>query len=167
MQHRCYKHSNQTHLSRALKFWRSNMLWSRTLLQLAIVALGKFSKFSKSNPHHHSPLKKVSKVTQLCPTLWDPVDCSPPGSSVCPWDFPGKSTGVGGHFLLQGIFPTQGSNLSFLCLLYWHVDSLPLVPPGNIFTKIKGDMRSRECTWEMPIYVSKYFKILPESRSLQ
>ena len=27
-----------------------------------------------------------------------------------PLDFPGKSTGVGGHFLLQGIFPTQGSN---------------------------------------------------------
>ena len=30
---------------------------------------------------------------------------------LCPWDFPGKSTGVGCHFLLQGIFPTQGSNL--------------------------------------------------------
>ena len=29
-----------------------------------------------------------------------------------PWDFPGKSTGVGCHFLLQGIFPTQESNLS-------------------------------------------------------
>ena len=28
-----------------------------------------------------------------------------------PWDFPGKGTGVGCHFLLQGIFPTQGSNL--------------------------------------------------------
>ena len=28
-----------------------------------------------------------------------------------PWDFQGKSTGVGCHFLLQGIFPTQGSNL--------------------------------------------------------
>ena len=27
-----------------------------------------------------------------------------------PWDFPGKCTGVGCHFLLQGIFPTQGSN---------------------------------------------------------
>ena len=28
--------------------------------------------------------------------------------------FPGKSTGVGGHFLLQGIFPTQGPNLGLL-----------------------------------------------------
>ena len=29
---------------------------------------------------------------------------------LCLWDFQGKSTGVGCHFLLQGIFPTQGSN---------------------------------------------------------
>ena len=37
--------------------------------------------------------------------------------------FPGKNTGVGFPFLLQGIFPTQGSNLG---LLQWHADSLPL-----------------------------------------
>ena len=40
--------------------------------------------------------------------LYDPMDCSPPGSSA--WDSPGKKTGVGCHALLQGIFPTQGSN---------------------------------------------------------
>ena len=33
------------------------------------------------------------------------------------WDSPGKNTGVGCHFLLQGIFPTQGLNLGLLCLL--------------------------------------------------
>ena len=33
---------------------------------------------------------------------------------LCPWDFPGKSTGVGCHFLLQGIFPTQGLNPGLL-----------------------------------------------------
>ena len=38
-----------------------------------------------------------------------PVDCSLPGS-LRPWNFLGKSTGVGCHFLLQRIFPTQGSN---------------------------------------------------------
>ena len=37
--------------------------------------------------------------------------------------FPSKNTGVGCHFLLQGIFPTQGSNLY---LLDWQADSLPL-----------------------------------------
>ena len=33
--------------------------------------------------------------------------------------------------LLQGIFLTQGSNLSLLCLLHWQIDSLPLAPPGK------------------------------------
>ena len=38
---------------------------------------------------------------------------------LCPWDSPGKSTGVRCHFLLQGIFPTQGWNSCFLWLLRW------------------------------------------------
>ena len=46
-------------------------------------------------------------VDQLCLTLFDPMDCSPSGSSIC-WDSPGKNTGVGGHAFLQGIFPIQG-----------------------------------------------------------
>ena len=37
-----------------------------------------------------------------------------PASLLCPWDFPGKNTRVGCHFLLQGIFLTQGSNLGLL-----------------------------------------------------
>ena len=44
--------------------------------------------------------------------------CGPHGSQparfLCPWDSPGKNTGVGCHFLLQGIFPTQESNLGLL-----------------------------------------------------
>ena len=54
-----------------------------------------------------------------------------PARLLCPWNFPGKYTKVGCHFLFQGIFPTQESNLSFLHLLYWQEDSLPLVPPGK------------------------------------
>ena len=52
-------------------------------------------------------------VTQSCPTLCNSMDCSPPGSSVH-GDSPDKNTGVGCHALLQGIFPTQGSNRGFL-----------------------------------------------------
>ena len=52
-----------------------------------------------------------------------------PARLLCQWDFPGKNTGVGGHALLQGIFLTQGSNLSLLHLLHWQVDSLPAEPP--------------------------------------
>ena len=63
----------------------------------------------------------MRSVTQLCLTLWDPMDCGPPGSSVH-GIFSSKNTGVGCHFLLQGIFPIQGSNIvpiqRLLCLLY-------------------------------------------------
>ena len=73
-------------------------------------------------------------VTQSCLILSDPMDCSPPGSSVHR-DSPGKNTGVGCHALLQGIFPTQGSNpgLSYSswilsCLNY---EGRPLSTPGT------------------------------------
>ena len=52
-------------------------------------------------------------VAWLCLTLCDPMNCSLPGSSVHR-DSPGKNTGVGCHALLQGIFPTQGSNPGLL-----------------------------------------------------
>ena len=48
---------------------------------------------------------------------------------LCPWDFPGKNTGAGCHLLLQGIFPTQGSNPG---LLHWQADSLPLSHLGSL-----------------------------------
>ena len=49
-----------------------------------------------------------------------------PARLLCPWYFPGKSTGAGCHFLLQGILLAQGSNLHFLHLLHWQTDSLSL-----------------------------------------
>ena len=54
--------------------------------------------------------------------------CSP-ARFLCPWDSPGKNTGVGCHALLQGIFPTQGWNPFLLRLMYWQAGSLPLAPP--------------------------------------
>ena len=67
---------------------------------------------------------------RLCLTLCDPMDCSPTGSSIHR-DSPGKDTGVGCHFLLQGTFLTQGSNPHLLCLLHWQADSLPLSHGGK------------------------------------
>ena len=62
----------------------------------------------------HSCIFKSEKVkvlvTQSCLTLGDCMDCKP----LCPWNSPGKSTKVGSHSLLQGIFPTQGWNLDLL-----------------------------------------------------
>ena len=53
--------------------------------------------------------KEKNEVAQWYPTLCNPMDCSPT-KLLCPWDFPGNSTGMDCHFLLQGIFLTQGSN---------------------------------------------------------
>ena len=55
-------------------------------------------------------------------TLFDPMS----SRLLCPQDSPSKNTGVGCHFLLQGIFPTQGWNLQLLRLLHWQADYLPL-----------------------------------------
>ena len=52
----------------------------------------------------------VCLIAQLCLTFCDRIDCSPLGSCVH-GDSPGKNSGVGCQVLLQGIFPTQGSNL--------------------------------------------------------
>ena len=52
-------------------------------------------------------------VAQSCLTLCNPMDCSPPGSSAH-GDSPGENSRVGCHALLQGIFPTQGSNPDLL-----------------------------------------------------
>ena len=60
------------------------------------------------------------RVTQLCPTLQ-------PHGLYSPWNSPGQSTNVGNCSLLQGIFPSQGSNPSLLyCrqILYIKADHL-------------------------------------------
>ena len=69
-------------------------------------------------------------VTQSHPTLCNPIKCSPPARLLCPWNFPGKNTGVGLHFLLQVIFPIHGSNCH-PCVSYIGGWILPLVSPGN------------------------------------
>ena len=84
-----------------------------------------------------------AKLLQSSSTLCD-LDCSPPGSSV--WDSPGKNTGVGCHFLLQGIFQTQGSNPDLLrlsCIGRWvlyhqlHLGSLSVIlPTSNSFSSL-------------------------------
>ena len=58
-------------------------------------------------------LEGESVVTQPCPTLCNPHGLWPT-KLLCPWDSPGKNSGVGFHALLQGIFPTQELNLGLL-----------------------------------------------------
>ena len=96
----------------------------------------------------------------------------------CPWDFPGKNTGVGYYFLIQGIFPTQGSNSGLLhCrqILYQlshyarvlcppltprvYSDSFPLSRLSNhlLFRRIfnQGSVKSTlTAPWEMESYAA-------------
>ena len=58
-----------------------------------------------------------------------------------PWGSPGKNTGVGCRFLLQGIFLTQALNPH---LLHWQADSLPLEPPGKPLRFISESQNSLE-----------------------
>ena len=76
---------------------------------------------------HHS---QCFVVQLLSIQLWQPHRLQPSGS-LYPWDFPGKNPGVGCHFLLQGIFISQGLNPH---LLHWQADSLPLRYLGSLFT---------------------------------
>ena len=55
-----------------------------------------------------------------------------PARLLCPWNSPGKNTGVSCYFLLQGIFPIQESNMCLLHLLHWRADSLPLTLPEKL-----------------------------------
>ena len=73
------------------------------------------------------PYESENEVSQLCLALYDPMDCSLT-RLLRPWDFPGKSNGMGCRFLLQGIFPTQGSNPG---LLHCRRILLPAEPQGK------------------------------------
>ena len=79
---------------------------------------------------------RVCSVAQSCLTLCDPLDGSPPGSTV---------HGISQVRILEwvaipfsrGIFLTQGSNLHLFHLLHWLADSLSLVPPGKACDSVK------------------------------
>ena len=77
--------------------------------------------------------ESINEVAQSCPTLSTPWTVAYQ-ASVHPWDFPGKSTGVGCHFLLQGIFLTQGLNSGLLhCRQTFYPLSHQGSPRGHTF----------------------------------
>ena len=83
-------------------------------------------------------------ITQSCPTLCNPMDCSP---LLCPWDAPGNNTGVDCHSLLQGIFPTQGLSLGLLhCRqILYHV--IHWGSPGSPILWAADLQVTARCTW--------------------
>ena len=97
-----------------------SFLLSTFLCITFVNCFGKWVTFCK----HLSPYMEYfwshcccSLVAKSCPVLlWSHEAW--PARLLCPWDFPGKNTGVGCHFFLQGIFLAQGLNLHLLCLLH-------------------------------------------------
>ena len=73
---------------------------------------------SSLGPNHlaHCQHLKGASTSDGCSVMSDSLRPHglQPTRLLCPWDSPGKSTGVGCHILLQGIFPTQGSNPGLL-----------------------------------------------------
>ena len=110
--------------------WKNCLPWIRSPVAKRLRTAGLESQGFTGTVH--------AQLLQSCLTLRDPMDCSPPGSSVH-GDSPGKSTGVGCHALLQGILLTKGSNLHLLCLLHCQVGSLPLVPLRKLLMGTKKE----------------------------
>ena len=77
---------------------------------------------------------------QSCPTLCDPIDGSPTGSS--PWDSPGKNTGVGCQFLLQCMKVKSESEVAQLCLT--RSDPMDCSLPGS---SVPGVLQARVLEW--------------------
>ena len=86
--------------------------WTISSLLASVYTLSVPSlKFQDLTWHLKVKVKSLSRV-QLFAIPWT-IACQAPPESP-PWDSPGKNTGVGCHFLLQGIFPTQGSDPGLL-----------------------------------------------------
>ena len=102
----------------------------------------------------------MSVCLQSCLTLYNPMDCSPPVSSVL-GIYPGKNTGVSCHALLQGMFLTQGSNpdlLHYRQTLYLlnYLESPITTKSSQIFS-----FKKRECY----VYRKGLSEVLPSSSS--
>ena len=95
----------------------------------------------------------AAKSRQSCPTLCDPIDGSPPGS--CPWDSPGKNTGVGCHFLLQCMKVKSESEVAQLCQTL--SNPMDCGPPGS---SAYGIFQARVLEW-----VASAFSVLGFSRT--
>ena len=85
----------------------------RSFLSLKLNINFKINEASQSDKKYTQENAVLCLGTQSCPTLYNHMDCSLPGSSV-PGDSPGWNIGMGCHALLQEIFPTQGSNPGLL-----------------------------------------------------
>ena len=103
-----------------------------------------------------------------------------PARLLCPWDSPGKNTGVGCHALFQEIFPTQGSNLHLLhcrqILYHWATRKAPCcdvrLKKSNVPSSLTGECSSADsrglcvtwwCLWDPVTGHYYYFCVSPST----
>ena len=156
----CPRSCNYTHGLR-LQNWYS-FLKSSLPYNFKITNLQKSYKYNTKNCPFPSNHWKVScELTQCaiaaaksCPTQCDPTDGSPPGS--CPWDSPGKNTGVGCHFLLQYIKVKSESEVAQSCPTVCNPMDCSL--PGS---SIHGISQARVLEWTAIAFsiTFKYFSL--------
>ena len=103
--------------------WVRKIPWGREWLSTPVFLPGEFHGQSSWAGYCHRESHTTERLTlallscvQLFVTPWTAVQ---PSRLLCPWSFPGKNTGVAYHFLLLGIFLTQGSNLHLPSLLHY------------------------------------------------
>ena len=124
-------------------FLSFDFFWSKIFLPLSSYFLSTVLKMCNCGLKFLpvTTLSHTNILFQSCPNLCHPMDCSPSGSSV--WYFPGRNTGVGCHFLLQGIFQGWKAWNQPLCvscigrpILYhcatWEAQQLLLSPAQHI-----------------------------------
>ena len=94
----------------------------------------------------------AAKSLQLCPTLCDPIDGSPPGP--CPCNSPDKNTGVGCHFLLQCMKLNRQSEVAQSCPTL--CDPMDCSPPGS---SIHGIFQARVLEWDATAFSTAALQI--------
>ena len=84
----------------------------------------------------------AAKLLQSCPTLYYPIDIWQPTRLPCPWDSPGKNTGVGCHFLLQCMKVKSESEVVQSCPTL--SNPIDCSPPGS---SVHGIFQARVLEW--------------------
>ena len=115
--------------------------------------------------------RERAKSLQFCLTLCDPVDCSPPGSSVH-GIFWGKTTGVGCHAVRQGNLQTQGTNPVSYVSCIRKAGSLILVPPGSPGSAISSEFsplqqeKGTKCLFPWMLRSSNLYTVSPRLKMI-
>ena len=134
-------HSSTSRLKNILK----QIVWCPKLLIFTPYLL----IFKKNSQKLFLPLNLGRDACSVVSNFLQPHGLQPT-QLLNPWNFPGKNTRVGCHFLLQGIFLTRGSNSYLLSLLHWQVEFYHWCHLGNLVRTDDIKLLSEHCHQDDP-----------------